>query len=434
MRIIFFAEGKRGSTDVADATQHSGRARAAEPAEAQDLMDDSAEERSARSELDARVDDLAIRLRGAWGDLVGLPIDDYREEFILLRPLSAALKQLHAELDLAWLGESEQLVIRAGGARELYPLIELLCGRLNAALGEPPVGSKGARQPVVALSPPRDHFTALQRATHRLGRDFSSARVRVGFVRGHLLELGFAVPGCSGHEDVDALEAATSYAEAALGERVLDEWVGSIGVSPGPRGGPLRVVNKPLATEGETAPVSQLSALVGRGVEALTLGLPSDVLGQAPSEDWTLLDSTPIVLPDGSVSRAHMDDVLMAATRCPELLKCYLEGLPVSSRRFSRVGETFVYLKLPCSAPLPERPALREAVERELEIALGDSGVLVGNAVGTAHVYIVLALRDVSVALKRLLPLAPSLADVMPRGSTLRFLDAEWQLEWLTLR
>src|SRR5690606_27673593 len=112
----------------------------------------------------------------------------------VLAPLGAALKRIHPSLDLDWLPEPKQLVLRAWGARELYPLIDLLCDQVNAACGEPDQEG-AARKYLVGLLPPLGHAVALPRASLVLGRDFSGARVRVGFVRGHLLELAFAVPG-----------------------------------------------------------------------------------------------------------------------------------------------------------------------------------------------------------------------------------------------
>ncbi|MGE0327327.1 MAG: hypothetical protein AB7S68_33705 [Polyangiaceae bacterium] len=336
------------------------------------------------------------------------------------------LEQIHEDLDCEWIEPggvaSGYWVLRARGARELYPAIDLIA----EALARRDI-HVGARLPALG------HAQALARASACLGRDFSGTRVRVGFVRGHLLELAFAVPGCFGHADEQALEAATIYAEAALGEERLDEWVGSIGVSPAPRGGGLRVLDS--AGQGSAVtPLAELSTLVHAGIRGLCGGLPEAPLGSSSASDWTLLDAQPLTGEDGAPSSSGMDDTLMASTRCPELLKCFLEGLPVSSRRFSRVGETFAYLKLPSAAPLAQRPEERALVEQAVEPCLGEHGVLIGNAVGLRHSYIVLALRSLDPALEALIACAAANPELFPRGSELRFLDAAWADEWLRLR
>ncbi len=340
------------------------------------------------------------------------------------RLVQGLLCKFHGDLNCEWLAATPgaaTCVLRARGALEAYPLLDLLRYELV---------TRGVA--VVSGLPALGHAEGVARATDCLGRDFSGTRVRVGFVRGHLLELAFAVPGCFGHDDEQALEAATVYAEAVLGEQLLDEWVGSIGVSPAPRGGALRVLDS--AGQGAAVtPLVELAGLVERGVQGLLAGLPEAPLSKSDASDWTLLEGEPLRDASGAPSMRGMDDTLMASTRCPELLKCFLEGSPVSSRRFSRVGERFVYLKLPSAVPLSQRPEVRARVELALEPYLRDDGVVIGNAVGVGHLYVVLALRQLGPALEGLLECVEAHPGLFPSGSDLRFLDATWADEWLAL-
>ncbi|MCA9627973.1 MAG: hypothetical protein KC766_09915 [Myxococcales bacterium] len=346
-----------------------------------------------------------------------------RSDDTTLSDLRRLLDVFHEDIELEWLECSgyKTWVVRASGARQLYPLVDLLH-----------VGMTARGLEVVPRLPALPHAEALRWASDCLGRDFSDTRVRVGFVRGHLLELAFAVPGCFGHDDEEAMQAAIVYAECVLGEERFDEWVGSVGVSPAPRSGGLRVVGS-VGQVSAATPLRELLPLVEIGIFKLCEGLPDEPLAGSEASDWTLLDGEPLRDETGAPSLLAMDDVVMASTRCPELLKCFLEGLPVSSRRFSRVGERFVYLKLPSSLPLAERPAARARLEEALEPHLGELGVIVGNAVGVAHFYVVIALRQLLPGLTAVVACAEQQPELFPRGSELRFLDATWGDEWLRL-
>lgn len=59
--------------------------------------------------------------------------------------------------------------------------------------------------------------------------------------------------------------------------------------------------------------------------------------------------------------------------------------------------------------------------------------MIVGNAVGVAHFYVVIALRQLLPGLTALVACAEQQPELFPRGSELRFLDATWGDEWLRL-
>ncbi len=332
------------------------------------------------------------------------------------------LGEVLTDLSLDWewfeLGAgAPQLIVRGCGDRGAYPRLE----RLHEIISGPDLD-------VTLHLPALGHQRALARAQAVWGADFSATRVRVGFVRGHLLELAFSVPGCGGHEDMRALDAATAYAEAALGDLVLDEWVGNIGVAPGKKAGALTVLSSSTA---EGVPLAELSGLVQRASEGLLQGLPTEPQ-RGEREDWALLEAAPAELEQPSARGLPMADVLIASTACPELVKCFLEGLPVSSARFSRLGERFCYLELPTGLPLQEAASARQALEGLLEAVLGDAAHIIGTATGTQHQYIILSVTELCDLLERLMD-GSWHQGRLPEGSQLRFMDATWRDEWLGL-
>jgi hypothetical protein len=87
---------------------------------------------------------------------------------------------------------------------------------------------------------------------------------------------------------------------------------------------------------------------------------------------------------------------MIASTREPELLKCFLSGEPFSSARFSRHGELHFYLKFASSGALErrleERSAFEDAFDRPL--AAARAGRVTGGGLGLFHSYVNFVLSD----------------------------------------
>src|SRR5690606_35573510 len=101
----------------------------------------------------------------------------------------------------------------------------------------------------------------------RTGRDLSRARVRVGFTRGHLLEVVVGLPPQVGRErsggtgvEPEPQEIAEWLVEGLLGEALVDDWVAAIDTTTLPREGPLRVV-QPATAMPETFALADLPVL-----------------------------------------------------------------------------------------------------------------------------------------------------------------------------
>lgn len=236
---------------------------------------------------------------------------------------------------------------------------------------------------------------ALARVHSETGLDLTGARARIGFSRGHLLEIVVLSSAFGSATDDRALDAANLLVPLLIGQRAFDDWVGAVDVGPAPRGGSLRVLES-----GATAPEPALTlADVRPAVEAAIAGVDAE-LPAAPhheSEDgaeWTLLEAEPAPASD----YAAQDDLVLLSTLLPEAMKCFLQGSPFSSRRFSKHGERFVYAKVDGDALTTEaRYELRLSIEHALDGALSSPGFgcVVGAGIGIRYVYVVLALAKI---------------------------------------
>jgi hypothetical protein len=146
--------------------------------------------------------------------------------------------------------------------------------------------------------------------------------------------------------------------------------------------------------------------------------------------DWTMLELEPVPADD----YGEKDDLAFVSTMLPEATKCYLQGSPFSSSRFSKHGERFLYLKLDAGARSPaERHELGLELEDRLNGVLvpGGIGCVVGAGIGLRYVYLDLALQNldhgVRVACERVRKLGFDL-----QGWAL-FCETGWEHEWVPI-
>jgi hypothetical protein len=307
-----------------------------------------------------------------------------------------------------------------------WPLAELLLAQAPAELSC--VLSLGR----TAL--PLESALAETRSQH--GVELSRASVRAGFARGHLLEITLQLPGGTGAE-IEQI-SAENLVRTLLGERLFETWIGAVHVAPAPRGGPLRVLDAhaPRTQLG----LAELFDTVAAAVRGVQRGLPelsrvtpaqsasSSEAGAVDQQDWVMLEVEP--LPDARDVRKA--DLVLASTCTPELLRCYLEGAPCSSRRFARGGEWFVFVSYADElASMQERLARRSRVEAELGAALLGMGVVTGVGLGVRTSYVDLALCNLETGLPRLIAKMRSLE--LPPRSFVQFFDSELSEEWLSI-
>jgi hypothetical protein len=269
---------------------------------------------------------------------------------------------------------------------------------------------------------------AVERARVATGLDLCTARARAGFTRGHLLDLVVYSPRFGAADDPRARRATRIACEALLGDRIFDDWIGAVELAQMPRGGPLRVLDgaQPGA---RSAPLAELAPAVNAAIDGLMDGLPADACHtRARSAKWTLFETEPERADDW----VAQDDLVMATTMLPEMLKSFLQGAPFFSGRFSRSGECFCYLKLDTGELDPEeRLSRRSALEDALDEALVPRGLgcVVGNGLGVRYSYLDLALTDCEAAIERTRAVVRELG--CPKRGWLLFCDAELADEWL---
>ncbi len=271
--------------------------------------------------------------------------------------------------------------------------------------------------------------------------DLERAGLRAGFGRGHLLDITLAVPGGVGSENEQ--NGAENLVRAVVGDRVFETWVGAVHAVPAPRFPSLRVLD--VRAPRTTLQVQELFDTVAAATRGVLQGLPEQARAHgadssgagraepdsnraAVHEEWTLLEVEPL-----SEERAQRkDDLLLASTCTPELLRCYLDGSPCSSRRFSRVGEQFVYVSYPdLERTMARRVARRTVIEMALSECVRNIGAVTGVGLGVKTSYIDVALCNLETGLARLVAKLRELE--LPPATFIQFFDSELAEEWLAI-
>ena len=350
-------------------------------------------------------------------------------------PLRAAeqLQAIDARVDLS-LSEIEEVdtgcVELSALEPSAWPLAELILAQAPSDVGY----ALSLGRAAVPLS----RALAEVRASHAV--DLSRATLRAGFGRGHLLELTLGVPGGAGSESEQ--NAAENLVRAALGDRAFETWVGAVHAAPAPRMPSLRVLD--VRARQASLTIDDLFATVAAATNGLLEGLPDEprltpslppatsvdtpLANDTSQEEWTLLEVEPLAQDRGR----RKDDLLLASTRTPELLRCYLDGSPCASRRFSRVGEQFVFLSYADDErTMKRRVARRTAVEQALSESVTGLGAVTGVGLGVKTTYVDLALGDLETGLVRLVATARELE--LPARSFVQFFDSELEEEWLSI-
>jgi hypothetical protein len=256
------------------------------------------------------------------------------------------------------------------------------------------------------------------------------ASLRAGFGRGHLLEITLGVPGGNGSENEQI--AAENLVRAVLGDRLFETWVGVVHASVEPRLGSLRVLD--VRAPRSKLQVHELFDTVAAAVRGVLSGLPERShaeraqLGSQAVEEWTMLEVEPA--PDAAGGRK--EDLVLASTCTPELLRCFLDEAPCASRRFSRAGESFVYVSyLDELTSMEQRVARRSELESALSSGLSGVGAVTGVGLGVHTSYLDVALCNLEAGLECLV--SNLRAHGAPRDSVVQFFDSELSEEWLSI-
>lgn len=357
-----------------------------------------------------------VALADTWIRLARATRPDSREA---IRALAPPLERLEHRLELVpspRVASTARWLISTGGARELRPLVEWLVARASSD-GVDWLDAHAAASPA---------SQAVADAERRLEASLDGARVRIGFVRGHLLEVVVLASCFQSARDQRAIDAVEMLVEDLLGERVYDHWIAGVGAAPAPRPSPLRLVSNEDQLTG-SYPLLDLPGLVALAIEGLLAGLPERPWSeQSDAEQWTLLEAEPELASD----YAAQDDVAIATTRAPELLKCYLQRSPFSSLRFSRHDEVFAFVKVDSRGDSETRLAARRELEEQLGRALGPGrGAVIGNGLGVRYAYVDLALEGLERSLRIVREVTARCAP--SERAWIQFFDSDWSAEWV---
>jgi hypothetical protein len=373
-------------------------------------------------EVDAR-ERLGARAREAWQSLRQ---GDAQRAERLMNAIDARVSLSVSDDDAS----GARLAPLSASQASAWPLAELLL-----SLAPDDVGALlSLGRPALSLE------YALEQTRAACQVELARATFRAGFSRGHLLEITLAVPGGTGSEKEQ--NAAENLVLAVLGERLFETWIGAVHVTAAPRGGPLRVLD--TTTTPSSLELHELFATVSAATLGVLRGLPESLhavssasavvngnaaeVASSEREEWTLLEVEPVDAARGT----RKDDLVLASTCTPELLRCYLDGSPCASRRFSRSGEQFVFVSYADDQPTLERRVAKRSV---IEVALSESvvgvGAVTGVGLGVKTTYLDLALCNLETGLSGLVS---KLRDVgAPARTFIQFFDSELADEWLAI-
>lgn len=284
---------------------------------------------------------------------------------------------------------------------------------------------------LISVGRPAGSFDEALDKARRLGVDLGSSRVRVGFSRGHLLEIYVFVP-LDVDVEADRLQfSAEIFLETLLGDAIMDDWVGIVDVDRIARSKGLLVMADSRSST-VSYPLSEVRDLVERGIAALTEELPDSIIhSQVETADWTALTI------DESSDLNESDDLpqpdrCFATTRFAEALKACLQGLPFCSARFCRGEE--IWISLSWTAQRAEsRAQLREQVEAILSDSSPDNGpvhagvdfLLGGTGFGIERDYVDLWVRNDELTIGAVAMMVAQLT----KSVCLEFYDTKWRDE-----
>jgi len=205
--------------------------------------------------------------------------------------------------------------------------------------------------------------------------------------------------------------------EALLGEEILDKWIGVIDVLVLPE------------EDRQLLPLADLKAYVDTQLVLLKNQLPDQPYYTfSEDSDWILYE----LEPTESEDYPHQQDLYIARTMNATLWTNVQKGYPFYSENYSRLGETFCYIKM--DGHFTDEEAffeLKTEIEAQLNQALLDAGFgsVIGSGTGYRYQYIDLALHDLKAAIPLIQRLTTQLGT--PRSTWLLFFDTPLSNEWI---
>jgi len=333
--------------------------------------------------------------------------------------LSAIDQRLMWEYGPPVRGGERRLVITPESERELRPLVDSLLARAPALPGWEFYAHRLAE----------DLETALATVQGRTEIDMSRWQVQVTLGEHHLLDLKWLVP--HGTQGENLQYAAYVASESLLGEEAMDTWIGEISVEEQAR---PRVLNRLFGRHEAGSANAGTPELLRARVELLVAAIDRDLCAEPQSSiDQENAEYTGFSLePKEQEDYAGRFDLFTSVTSMPEMWRAAHSELAFCSRRFSKHGETFCYVKLDGRDSADHMDvAARGKIEDALNEALrpGGLGSVIGGGTGRRYTYIDLALSHLDHGLAEMRRMLQQVG--VPERSWLLFFDAHLANEWL---
>lgn len=303
----------------------------------------------------------------------------------------------------------DRLVITPESQRHLRPLLRTLLER----------GPKIADWEFYPYRPAESAEMVLETVKARVGVKIEGALVEPSFGHGNKINLHYSFPKTKKLTEEMARQAAFVATEALMGEQVLDTWIGEIGLAESAEGNTSRALDL-------TRTQATVAALIRGRLDQLPATPRKDITQE---DQWSSVELEP---PEAAEDYEGRADLVVATIQDVALFEAIHCGLPFSSACFSKVGETFCYLKLD-GAELGDANIVdfRTPIEEALNPALmaAGAGCVIGGGSGLRYAYIDLALTEVKRA-------APVIRQVLaehkaPTRSWLLFNDDDLAAEWI---
>jgi hypothetical protein len=266
-----------------------------------------------------------------------------------------------------------------------------------------------------ALRLPSDPDTAAGMVKSRTMGSMTDVRVSLKPGENNLIDLHYSSKSPTASND------AFVATEALLGEHALNRWVGEVSAS------------KPAGLFGKGAPdgipFPELAAAFDRTRREILATLPGE-----PYHVWVGSAGRAVLQlePHEADDYAAAEDATVASTASPELWQACHRGIRFDSQRFSRHGETFLYIKIELTeGDTGFTSDNRADIEYALDTVLvnAELGCVTGGIKGIRYAYVDVCLTDLDAGIRAI---RTSLqASRVPERSWLLFCDRIWSDEWI---
>jgi len=205
--------------------------------------------------------------------------------------------------------------------------------------------------------------------------------------------------------------------EALLGEEILDKWIGVIEVLEFPEEDQVFL------------PLSDLKPYVDTQMVLIKNNLPDQpYFTFSEDSDWMLYE----LEPSEATDYPNQQDLYIARTMQADLWTNVQRGYPFYSENYSRLGETFCFIKMDGNFTDEESFfELKTTIENQLNQALLNAGYgsVIGSGTGYRYQYIDLALHNFKDAVPLIQQVTTELGT--PRSTWLLFFDSPLKNEWI---